>query len=142
MEKRKDQYYRQSRWTYDSSHKRAVASSTSTYVSQLQLTKAEAKALEIIGRCLFHYKLIDWKACIEGGQSLAERKKALRPYVGDRYAYAIVKDNNKQHQLALDNRERDIEQKTLENDILEKRNVQAKKWLETHPDGLSFPVSG
>lgn len=125
-----------SHWTYASSTKRAVASDTSTYRTRLNLTQAEETALTRIGGYLFSLQLEDWQRCKDGDLTMKERKNAISDRIGTRYAYAIVKRNDEQKKL----QERNIqsEQHLLEREIetLEKRDTQARAWLEQHPNGI------
>lgn len=124
-----------SRWTYSSSAKRAVASTTSTYRTTLTLTPQEEEAITRIGAYLFSIQMEDWPRCKEGNLTLKERKNAISDKVGTRYAYAIIKRNDEQHKLQKRNVE--AEQQLLEREVrsLEKRQAQAQAWRENHPEG-------
>ena len=133
MTRVKDKYYKQSRYTYAGRQKCVIASDTSSYKTELDVTDNESEALEIIGACLFAYTMKDWSDC-QAGKTNCERKAQLRKHLGDRYAYAIVSRNNDQLALQKRNIEQDIKLKKLENQAFDKRHKQAQKWLEKHPD--------
>ena len=135
-ENRNSKYYKQSRWTYPYSKERAVASDSSSYKTDLSTSTEEDAVLELIGYYLFGFLLSDWKDC-KAGVSAAERKAKMRPFIGDRYAYAIVRRNNDQLALQKRNIEADRKLKEAENKAFEKRIEQAAKWREKHPDLLA-----
>ena len=126
-----------SHWTYSSCTRRAVASETSTYRTNLALTTQEEEALTRIGAYLFSIQMEDWQRCKTGDLTMKERKDAISNRVGTRYAYAIIKRNDEQK--ALQERNIKAEQKLLEREvsILESRLTQAQAWHDEHPEGIA-----
>ena len=132
---KRDELVDKASWTYANKTQRAVPSTTNAYRADLVLTDEEEQALTLIGSCLFDLRLKDWKECKKTeGKDIAARKKALSPYCGDRYAYAICQLNNQQYQLVKRNIKTDIKLRENEQKVFDEREKTAAKWLKRHPD--------